>query len=280
MAAKLPCTGEKMAYSSGWTVSALVVISSFGSGHATASPPACRFTGTEKIPVVYFGGNKTTDRQVDSWSEAAQSIPRYGPKFRFEGHSLHQAPSDQKAVLAASRNDIQACVQAIDDPSFEGQVVLVGHSDGGWVINDIVKRVQPSNRTKIKFVSLDGYAANGPDFADVDVQCWTSYVTEKQPTLPRTCGDIRQEAKSLYTDEMARCKPGSCRFVAQSGCSTNWCPHFRLINTNVAAGVSQATYGAVGYDRIAPPLFYLDRFSTAGPANAHPAVQTDAADGI
>lgn len=232
---------------------------------------ACQFiSGKGRTPVVFFGGNKSTDKQVAAWSAAAQASQTYGQQFEFEAHSLHGAKSNLDAVLKSSSAEINRCVAEIDSPQFRGPVVLVGHSDGGWVINEIVKRVTPENRKKIKLVSLDGYAVTGPEFEGVSVQCWTAYNSNIQRDSPQSCGKIENAARSLSALDMSKCGPSNCKLLAESGCATNWCLHFKLINSKAPPKIGRDNYGEVGYDNVVPPLQYLDGILDQEPAGARP----------
>lgn len=226
---------------------------------ASLKRPACWFGDTGPTPVVYFGGYKSTSDQTKAWAASAQSNPRYATSFKFEGHSLEGAASNKSSVIQYTGAHIANCVERINAPGFKGPVVLVGHSDGAWVINEIVHKVEPKNRHKIKLVNLDGYASKGSDFANVDVQCWTAYNKDKQATAPKDCKSIAKAARSLYTHEMANCK-GGCNFIAESGCASNWCLHFRTMNKNAPANLGNGNYDTQGYLRVEPPLQYLNQF--------------------
>lgn len=217
---------------------------------------ACSFNSDGRIPVVYFGGYKSTDAQAIQLANAFQSNSMFNKQLSFEGNSLHGAKSNEASVLSSSDSDIKNCVAKINSADFKGPIGLMGHSDGAWVINQIVRLTKKENRKKIKLINLDGYASVGPEFEDVDVQCWTSYSKELQPKAPMSCSDIGEKAASLYTHEMKKCKPGSCRMTAQSGCNSNWCLHFRMINAN-ANGITRDNYASQGYASVNPPAIYF-----------------------
>ena len=241
---------------------------------ATDARVAFRFAPRGPTPVVYFGGNQASAEQVDSWSEVAQTSPKYGSSFKFEGHSLHGADSNEGDVLRASAAEIQGFIRAIDSPGFKGPIVLMGHSDGSWVASAIAGGVKELSKKKIRLVIQDGHAPHGPAFAHVNLQCWTSYMSEKQPSPPKSCRDIAPAARSLSTEEMAKCRPGSCRMLPQTGCTTKWCLHFRLINRNVPTGLRKDDHGSMGYDRLLPQLSFLDPFlSIRKPRRREPIVR-------
>ncbi|MGZ3723841.1 MAG: hypothetical protein ACXVA9_12950 [Bdellovibrionales bacterium] len=222
--------------------------------------PVCQFSAS-KTPVVFFGGHNASEDQMVAWKNRNNANSAYNSRFDFEAHWLNNAANDKGDVETKNAANIAACVAAINNSSFTGKVVLMGHSDGAWAVNAIVRGVRPENRHKIKVVNLDGYASNGPEFADVSVSCWTSYNTAAQPTPPQSCSQISEGARSFYRDQMVGCK-GTCRIFPVGDCPATkegrWCLHFKLVNSNVPKDLSKDTYGPKGYAAVSPPLRYLD----------------------
>ncbi len=226
--------------------------------------PACHFkAGTNKIPVIFFGGYGSTPRDVNEWAHSAQSTSHY-ERFYFEGNSLHKSGLSKASVLNASAQDIDNCVKMINSNQFKGPIVIVGHSHGSLVINKIVEKTNPQNRSKIQLVNLDGYKSTGPIFKNVKVQCWTSYSPSSQPNPPESCADILPKAKSRGTDSMKQCS-GTCHVMRSPTCGSNvWCRHFALVNRGASPNLGDANLNKA-YANVDPPLDFLNPILETAP---------------
>jgi hypothetical protein len=236
----------------------------FGLQNASATV-ACSTGAADKIPVVYFGGYKSTFSQMAAW-QAQAAASSYGNKFHFEAHTLYDAPSDEQAVLHQAQNkiNIDSCVKLIDNPNFKGPIVLAGHSDGSWMINEIARRAK--NKSKIRIENLDGYyprrARDKATLKGVHMNCWTTYTSSRSIGQARSCSKIPAGSTvSKYKPEMARCS--SCIAIAVSGCHDDvWCLHFA--NTNQSApkqfsnGMNLKSWLKLGYQDLKPRLHFLD----------------------
>ena len=226
---------------------------------------ACSTGSADKIPVVYFGGYKSSFSQMAAW-QAKAAASSYGNRFRFEAYTLYDAPSDEQSVLrkTQNKNNIDSCVKLIDNPNFKGPIVLVGHSDGSWMINEIARRAK--SKSKIHLVNLDGYhASRAKDksaFKNVHVNCWTAYTSSRSIGQARDCSKIPADATvSKYKSEMARCS--SCQAIAVSGCHDDpWCLHFANTNQSApnrfAGGLNLNSWLKLGYEDVKPRLHFLD----------------------
>lgn len=224
---------------------------------AQSNGPACQFSDEGPTPVVFFGGNASTPQQTRAWAAAAQASPTYGPHFRFEGHALGTANSPEQ-ILHGMRYHIRGCIERIQ--TARGPVILVGHSNGSFVINEIVMRSSPEARRKIRLVNLDGPMPSvGRNFEGVEVQCWTAVATDPQNPAPNSCAEMRR-GLSPFAASMARCGINNCYVQPVTGCRGPWCLHFRVINDGAPADVSQSNYDRTGYQNLEPHLVFLDRY--------------------
>jgi len=219
-------------------------------------------------PVVYFGGNQSKLSDTQAWAERAGSGLGYGSVFDFQGYHLNDAPYNQAKVLQLNKAMIDKCVAAIK--RHVGPVVLVGHSDGSWIIYQIAKQLGPAERAQLRLVSLDGNKVNPADVKGVDdLQCITSYASPSDVGVRPCSGNVPVENQSLYFKEMSECgsiPKASCSMLPVKDCqregSTNkMCLHFKLANFDVSPAITGSDYGATGYRAVAPPLFYLHKYS-------------------
>ena len=236
---------------------------------------ACRFADpANRIPVVFFGGNAATDDQTLSWRSAADTAR--GSTFDFDKNSSYNINMTQSKigpVTESAQASINNCVSKINDPTFKGPAVLIGHSDGSWIIDNIAKQLTPEAKKKVRVISLDGNYDPGAPFGIADYECWTAYDADIQSTAPRSCSEIRPAAASWFTKEMKKCRSPSgadlCHMMPVYGCSGNVaCLHFRLINSNASDKIAKSAggdsgYGRIGYSQVSPQFPYLEGLSAS-----------------
>ncbi len=217
----------------------------------------------ELAHVVFFGGYGTTDAQMKQWAHAAAEVAygptekgaqgrfRYADNFDFEAVTLPSGHSEQAAVVADGEAVINEWVAKIDRASRGTQFVLVGHSSGAAISNQIAKRI--ADKTKIKLVVLDGYVPHGLS-TEVSWYCWSAVATAAPS------GEITSTAKTARnTATMMLCP--NYNQIKVSGCTDSMCLHFGLVNLNAAkVGVNSQNFKTKGYEQIQPNLVWLNMF--------------------
>ncbi len=258
-----------------FVVAVAVAFFSLGfAGSSAFAQPACSILtdGLGGTPVVYFGGWKSQESDGAVWAEGAQATAarNCGGRFKFEGHGLNGAGSSLASVKIKNAEAIVSCVQKIKAYSGTPKIKLLGHSDGSWVVNEIVNKLGPDERAKVQLVLLDGnkqmdWGTGGPP---ASVSCFTPSAANVS-----SCDEIQWPQHAAgdppYTSNMMQgicsghCKP---QVLRDNKCPQNlWRAHFSLVssNTNCALGIgdfNQQAYGAnsdinldsIGCDKAAP----------------------------
>lgn len=220
------------------------------------------------VDMVYIGGFQSTREQAQAWKAAVKS--KY-PGLKIHAYGLKGGASEKQTIISANEKTIEYYTKLLNDPKFKGPLTLVAHSDGSWVMNEIVRQVTETNRKKIKLVNLDGYASNGPEFKNVDVECWTTFTSEVPTTL--SCEDIPKGAtRSSLGAAMSRCKPGSCKALGVSDCKGDkWCLHFSIINRKSGKnGLNSQNWNSKSYEGMEPFIPYIKPQGVTAPPEQKP----------
>lgn len=225
----------------------LVALASLVSGSAAvaASAPA-------KPIVIFFGGYSSTATDMRNWVSAASRAPTYGQDFTFEAvpYPAIDSPveSDAVAAAAATITATAATISASPDRSF----IIVGHSSAAGIAANVVERVK--NRRNVKLIILDDGVDDGfkppPGFnSSAQVECW-SVVNGALVSFNRGAA-------------MAFCR--NYHEMQASGCRTDVCLHFAIVNANALPDLTYDTAFAVagdgstgGYRNLKVNLSWLD----------------------
>ncbi len=200
---------------------------------------------SQSLPkVFYIAGFKSTSTDMQSWKKQFQKNQNYSQHLTFEAFNLPSTQSSKEAVLKDGEKLVDSIVQEIDQSPSGSEFVLVGHSSGSALTNEVAKRVQ--KKSKIKLVVLDGFVPKEVP-KEVEVFCWSA-------TNPKS------GLKSLNTEGMKTCT--RYQEIKSVNCRTKQCLHFSIVNSAVLFNLSDLSEG---YENLTPNLSWLDKFIKLNP---------------
>lgn len=224
-----------------WRLGVIAAAALVGAG---AAPPP------EKPLVIFFGGYRSTQADMNAWASAARR--NRGQTFDFLAIAY---PANTSFV---ERDAVQANNVVID--AMSGQIksspnrafVVVGHSSGGGVAAAVVEQAG-GGRKNVRLIILDDGIRTfkpPPGFDPArQVECWSA-VDGSVAALVR--GPTRASCKNY-------------RELRSSSCRTPYCLHFALVNLNAPADLSRDTAFVVsangttgGYRNLKVNLSWLD----------------------
>ncbi|HLV87384.1 MAG TPA: hypothetical protein VKV39_10435 [Candidatus Sulfotelmatobacter sp.] len=164
------------------------------------------------IYVIFFGGYKSTQPNVDAWLASAKAqcsdvdfdaIP-YPAGASYTAHSaLSHFPQDQfDAVIT----QIGTCGA--------DQIYIVGHSSGCAIANYVDRGLK--NHDKINLVALDGFAPDGDQLGRKSTQVWSA---------------ANGDAKSLNYKYLSPALGSRLQIYPTTKCTTELALHFSVVNT-------------------------------------------------
>lgn len=207
------------------------------------SVPAA-FAGTT---VIYFGGFRASQKQVDCWADNARKNPDYsGYTFKAYPYPAGAGAGKDSAVAAGSAtiDAILANIKAkmAKDPT--EKFVIAGHSSGAALSNRLAEKVP--NPERVSLYSLDGFAASESLQKRVNTTCVYAYNPETG-LQSRNAGSMK-----------SRCPKAKQKGYSTTGCSTPWCMHFSIVNKTAPSNLGGgADFIQRGYKGCGANLFWL-----------------------
>lgn len=226
-----------------WIVAAAALV-----GAGAAPPP-------EKPLVVFFGGYRSTQADMNAWASAARRSRGQSFDFLAIAYPANTSFVEREAVLANNVviDAIAGQIKATPNRTF----VVVGHSSGGGVAAAVVQEAG-GGRKNVRLIVLDDGIANNfkppPGFDTArQVECWSA-VSGSLGSLDRV--PTRASCKNYHE-------------MRASSCRTPFCLHFALVNLNAPPDLNKDTAFVVapngttgGYRNLRVNLSWLD--SSAG----------------
>ena len=170
------------------------------------------------VCVVFFGGYKATQEQVDRWLASAR---KQKPGIDFSAHpwppSAMKSDGGVAVDILKSNGKFEKIVAALKASSAD-KIYIVGHSSGCAIANEVDRTLKS---TKIVLVSLDGYRPDKDQLKRDSTQVW---------------GAVFGAHKSLHypdADEKKKLGDHFKEHTATAGCTTKFALHFSLVNTAV-----------------------------------------------
>lgn len=198
-----------------------------------------------KTQVIYIGGHKSTQMQMEEWQNKANANKDYKSNFEFRAEKLPSTMYQELKVIENGKSMIDDLVRKIDSDETSDEYILVGHSSGSAISNKVAELVK--NKNRIKLVVLDGFKPIKVVVKEVDTYCWNAVSA------------VDQNQKSLHHDDMQSCP--NRRTYKPHDCNTSWCLHFSLVNKGAASNnIDKLNYGKTGYDNLEANLFWIDEF--------------------
>lgn len=196
---------------------------------------------TEKTQVIFIGGHGSTTAQMYEWQLQAQKKSTYDGVL-FRGIALPSRHFSQEQVLKDGVGTVEGLVKEIDNSNGDQRFVIVGHSSGSAIANEVARRVKNSKRSVIKLVVLDGFFPSQVP-KEIETTCWSAVSAETG--LP-----------TLNTNYMKNC--ANYQEMKPYGCKDKMCLHFALVNSSAPqVGISSSNYPTLGYKELAPNLNWL-----------------------
>ncbi len=198
----------------------------------------------EKPEVIFIGGHGSAADQMQEWKTLAQKNPSYS-SFQFQAIALPSKRFSYEDVLKDGLETINRLVKEIDESSGDQEFILVGHSSGSAIGNEVARRVKKSKRSQVKLVVLDGFfPMNVPK--EIETTCWSAVAAETG-------------APTINTAYMKNC--ANYQEMKPYGCQDKMCLHFALVNSSAPkVGVNSSNYPLAGYKNLSPNLNWLSRF--------------------
>jgi hypothetical protein len=195
--------------------------------------------------VIFFGGYGFGSSESTTWTQAAKASPDgRNCAFRAEVYPA-KATADESSALREGESAITRTVQEIE-ANPDRPFIIVGHSSGAALAARVIERVRDSQH--LKLIILDDGVDEGfhppPSF---------------QPATQMACWSARGESLVSFNQKPTKQLCANYHEATISGCNTQFCLHFRLVNSNaLPALASNAKKAALrgGYD-----------FKTAGYSN-------------
>jgi len=185
-----------------------------------------------KILVVFFGGYKASQENVNNWRDSAQ---KQRTDVQFEAYPFPNIRSadDDDAVNGFEKFDE---VTKLIEGSNADQIYIVGHSSGCAIANEVNKRVKVNHKI-VTLVDLDGFAPNGDQIKGSTVQAWTAE------------GNGGQGHSVHWAD-------WKNKYPAASA-TQPWSLHFSLVNTAATDAITAKNYDKTGYAGCIANLVWL-----------------------
>ncbi|MBK9323650.1 MAG: hypothetical protein IPM97_12025 [Bdellovibrionaceae bacterium] len=198
-----------------------------------------------KTQVIYIGGHKSTQKQMQDWQNMANNNKEYSAHFEFRAEKLPATMYQEQPVIESGKSMIDDLAHKIDGDKTSDEYILVGHSSGSAISNKVAELVK--NKKRIKLVVLDGFKPTKEVINNVDTYCWSAVSAEDQ------------NQKSLYHDVMQSCQ--NPRTYKPHNCNTPWCLHFSLVNKGaIQNNIDKNNYGKTGYDNLDANLSWMHEF--------------------
>jgi len=164
---------------------------------------------TQQIYVFFFGGYKSSQPNVNDWSNSAQK-QRSDVTFNAFPYPDDTPADPPDNVLDKFRSVIESIKNTKADKIF-----VVGHSSGCAIANGVARRLKDND--KIVLVALDGFLPDAKQLKRPSTQVW---------------GAVSGNAKSFHYDDMkSGGKEKFHEFTANPDCTTKVALHFSLVNT-------------------------------------------------
>jgi hypothetical protein len=213
--------------------SIVILLNMFGQGSVALAD--------ENPTVVLFAGYGSSKAQMQNWQQTAKDSPAFGRYFSFEGVALPSHHFEKDAVVRDGRAVIANWVARINNAPKGATFLLVGHSSGSALSNEIARQV--SDKSKVKLVVLDGFM---PDVSNVETQCWTAKAADS--TLV-----------AINFETLKSCK--GVNSISVYGCKSPECLHATLVNSSAPREkISGAGWTNKIYDNLEPNLSWLNIF--------------------
>lgn len=190
--------------------------------------------------VIYFGGVGATRDQMDIWKEAArtkiaklklESPDDYSGDYTFESYPYPAGGNFQKdAAITAGKKQINSIIDDINqDTSKDTNYVLVGHSSGSALSNEIADRIK--DQKKVSLVVLDGFLPS-------------QKLLDKETTKCISARSSTSIAVSLGYNTMQKCGPrhSEIRTNICTKSEDNMCLHFATVDSS--EGIKEMTSGS------------------------------------
>jgi hypothetical protein len=197
------------------------------------------------IYVVFFGGFRSHQQDMDQWTSSAQK-QRGDVTFDAYPYPQDVDSSEAHAVEGFSKK-FDGLIKKIQDFGPD-TLYIAGHSSGCAIANELFSRFKGSH-SQIILVDLDGF----PPSRD----------QEKSPPNPKQTRTV-QAWHAIGAGGIGQSKncPGNCprltKYIFHAPFATNrWSLHFSLVNSAATDDVKEKTYEKMGYAGCVANLCWL-----------------------
>ena len=195
--------------------------------------------------VIFVGGQGSSEQNMQTWAALVGHDSKYKDHFSFRSLSLPSTQSKQTRVIIDGQKTIEVLVSEIDHSPKDSQFILVGHSSGSAISNEVARRVK--SKLKIKLIVLDGFVPHRV-VKEIPTYCWSAV-------------DASSGKPALNTNRMKKCS--QYQEMKIFGCKTSHCLHFSLVNSSAQkANLGSKNYKTLGYSDLVPNLNWLDSLAS------------------
>ncbi len=210
-------------------------------------------SNAKTMKVIYFGGVGATRDQMDVWKEAArtkiaklkhESPDAYPDNYTFESYPYPAGKNPKKeAAKTAGMKQINKIVNKIDrDTSEDTNYVLVGHSSGSALSNEIANKVK--DQKKVSLVVLDGFLPSQKLLNKETTKCISARSSSSAAVsigyhTMKSCGPRHSEIKTNF-----------CTNLVDKNSVDKMCLHFATVDSSEAImDMTSSSYSAFAYKK-------------------------------
>lgn len=157
---------------------------------------------TPQTYVIFFGGFRASDDDMDRWLSSARS---QRPDITFKAYSYPAEKADRENAKS-SFEEYDSVIKSIESSGAD-KIFIVGHSSGCAIADELDHRLKDNDQ--IVLVVLDGFTPEHNNQYRPSTQFWSA-----------KCG----EHTSLNYNKRFKCH------MAKQNCTNRWALHFSLVN--------------------------------------------------